>query len=110
LHHPIRAEYRLTYDPDSPKAMMYGFVNVLLAAALISVGENEQTALAALQEIDPSTIEFHDAYLQWRDKRISAEQLSHVRTDSAISFGSCSFREPIDELASLFRTTQPARM
>ena len=109
LHHPIRAEYRLTYDADSPKAMMYGFLNVFLAAALIDVGENDQAALEALQETDASTIEFHDSYLRWRDKRISAEQLSHARADSAISFGSCSFREPIDELASLFQKTQPAR-
>ena len=109
LHHPIRAEYRLTYDVDSPKAMMYGFLNVFLAAALIDMGENDQTALEALQETDATSIEFHDAHLQWRDKRISAEELSHARTGSAISFGSCSFREPIDELASLFRTTQPAR-
>ena len=110
LHHPLRAEYRLTYDTDSPRAVMYGFLNVFLAAALIDAGENEQTALQALQETDSSSIEFHDEYIQWRDKRISAEQLSHARTESAISFGSCSFREPIDELASLTRTTQPARM
>ena len=109
LHHPIRAEYRLTYDADSPRAMMYGFLNVFLAAALIHVGEHDETALAALEETDSSTIEFHDEYLQWRDKRMSAEQLSHARIDSAISFGSCSFREPIDELASIVRKTQPAR-
>ncbi|HKR09764.1 MAG TPA: hypothetical protein VJS39_11280 [Gemmatimonadaceae bacterium] len=109
LHHPIRAEYKLTYDDDSPRATMYGFLNVFLAAALIDAGENDQVALGALQETDSSTIEFHDDYLQWRDKRVSAEQLSHARTNSAISFGSCSFREPIDELASLVRKTQPSR-
>jgi hypothetical protein len=109
LHHPIRGEYRLTYEPDSPRAMMYGFLNVFLAAALIGAGENEETALQALQETDPSSLEFHDDYLQWRDRRISAEQLSHARAESAISFGSCSFREPIDELELLIRKTQPAR-
>lgn len=109
LHHPIRAEYRLTYDADSPRAMMFGFLNVFLAAALIHAGETDQTALDALLETDSSTMEFHDQYLQWRDKRISAEQLSRARIDSAISFGSCSFREPIDELATLVRQTQPAR-
>jgi hypothetical protein len=109
LHHPIRAEYRLTYDDDSPRAMMYGFLNVFLAAALIDAGENDQVALEALEETDSSAIEFHDSYVQWRDKRIGAEQLTHARSNSAISFGSCSFREPIDELASLTRKTQPAR-
>ena len=71
--------------------------------------EPRDDALDALLETDPSAIEFHDEYVQWRDKRMSGAQLSHSRTDSAISFGSCSFREPIDELASLVRKTQPAR-
>jgi hypothetical protein len=33
LHHPVRAEHRLTYAPDGPRAVMHGFVNVFLAAA-----------------------------------------------------------------------------
>ena len=33
LHHPLRGEYRLTYEPGSPHGMMFGFLNVFLAAA-----------------------------------------------------------------------------
>src|SRR5438128_1340514 len=58
LHHPLRAEYRLTYDVDSPKGMMYGFLNVFFAAALIYFGEAEETALAALQETHASAFTF----------------------------------------------------
>ena len=109
LHHPLRGEYRYTYEVDSAKGMMYGFVNVFVAAALIAAGENEDVALAALEETNPAAFEFHDTYLQWRDKRISAEHLAAVRERNAISFGSCSFSEPINELVPLFRQTQPVR-
>jgi hypothetical protein len=109
LHHPIRGEYRLTYEPGSPKGMMYGFVNVFLAAALVAAGATEDVALAALEETDPAAFDFHEDYLQWRDSRITADQLAFARAEAALSFGSCSFREPIDELAPLFRHAQPAR-
>ena len=109
LHHPIRGEYSLTYEPGSPKGMMYGFVNVFLAAALVAAGASEDVALAALEETNSAAFEFHDDYLKWRDSRITSEQLAVTRAEAALSFGSCSFREPIDELATLFRHAQPAR-
>lgn len=109
LHHPIRGEYRYTYDVESDKGVMYGYLNVFVAAALIAAGENEDVALAALEETNPSAFEFHEDYLQWRDKRITADQLADVRERSAISFGSCSFSEPINELLPLIRPTQPVR-
>ena len=109
LHHPIRGEYSLTYEPGSPKGMMYGFVNVFLAAALVADAAPEDVALAALEETNPVAFEFHDDYLQWRDYKVTSEQLASTRAEAALSFGSCSFREPIDELAPLFRHSQPAR-
>lgn len=112
LHHPIRGEYRLTYEEGSANGMMYGYLNVFVAAALLAAGESEDVALAALQETNRTAFEFADDHLQWRDKQISAAQLAAVRRDNAISFGSCSFREPIDELAPFFRqkkTAQPVR-
>jgi hypothetical protein len=101
LHHPIRGSYKLTYEPNSPIGTMYGFLNVFVAAALIHSGESRETGIAALQESDPSTFTFEDDAIVWRDKRISADQIAASRRGLAISFGSCSFREPIDELAPL---------
>jgi hypothetical protein len=104
LHHPLRGEYRLTYEPDGPKGMMYGFLNVFLAAALLYEGESEDTALSALEESDSTQLEFLDDAILWRGKRIDVEQLLASRLHFAISFGSCSFREPVDELAHLTST------
>ena len=107
LHHPIRGSYRLTYEPDSPTGKMYGFLNMFLAAALVYAGESEKTALAALEEEDPSAFSFPDDATVWRGKRIGAEQIQASRAEFAISFGSCSFREPVDELESLARAARP---
>jgi hypothetical protein len=106
LHHPVRGEYRLTYEPDSPKWMMYGFLNVFIAAALLYAGEGEDTALAALEERNPSAFAFTDDGIQWREKRIGVDQILASRSEFAISFGSCSFREPVEELANLTHQTR----
>lgn len=106
LHHPIRGTYRLTYEPDSPTGKMYGFLNMFLSAALVYGGESGDTALAALEEEDPSAFCFPDDAIVWRGKRIGAEQLQASRAEFAISFGSCSFREPVDELDSLTRAAR----
>jgi hypothetical protein len=82
---------------------MYGFLNVFIAAAFVHMGESEETALAVLEEEDPSAFSFPDDAIVWRDKRIDAEQIRSSRAELAISFGSCSFREPVDELESLAR-------
>jgi hypothetical protein len=102
LHHPLRGEYRLTYEPDSPKWMMYGYLNVFLAAALLHAGESEATAVQVLEECEPAAIGVGDDAIAWRDKSVSTAQIQAAR-EFAISFGSCSFREPIDELAALTR-------
>jgi hypothetical protein len=107
LHHPIRGEYRLTYEAGGPSAMMYGFMNVFLAAVLLYAGESEATAAAALEESDPLAFRFSEDAIQWRDKSIGAELILAARSEFAISFGSCSFREPVEELAHLTRRVGP---
>ena len=103
LHHPLRGEYHLTYEPDSQKWMMYGFVNLFIAAVLLYAGESEDAALSQLEETDPSAFTFEEDAIHWRDRRITVEQIRAARAEFAISFGSCSFREPVDELARLTR-------
>jgi hypothetical protein len=107
LHHPIRGPYKLTYEPDGPTGKMYGFLNVFIAATLVYAGESDDTALAALQEEDPLAFSFSDDAIVWRDKRIDADQIQAARADFAISFGSCSFREPVDEIESLSHASRP---
>lgn len=101
LHHPIRGSYRLTYQPNSESGTMYGFLNLFVAASLLHKGEAEATVLAALEESDARGFEFSDGAIAWKGHRIDSSELRGIRSAFAISFGSCSFREPIDELTRL---------
>jgi len=101
LHHAVRGSYPLTYAPDSGRGTMYGFLNIMLAAAFLHAGESEATAHHVLEEQESSAFEFDEAGFSWRGRRLSVEQLRDARNYAIKSFGSCSFREPIDELAAL---------
>jgi hypothetical protein len=101
LHHPLYATHRLTYQANSESAPMFGYLNVFLATAFIRDGIDDASALALLVESDPSSIRFADDGVAWRDRRVTREVLETVRRRALRGFGSCSFREPIDELAAL---------
>jgi len=98
LHHAVRGEYRLTYEPVPPTGVMFGFLNVALAAALLWFGRGDETVLAALEERSPDSIELTDAGVSWRDERLTIAQLDEVRSEFFVGFGSCSFREPMAEI------------
>jgi hypothetical protein len=95
LHHPVRCMRALTYEPDSPRATMHGFVNVFMAAAFPHHAER------VLAEEDPKAFRFEDDAAWWRDHAVTTEHLADVRREFAISFGSCSFEEPIADLQEL---------
>lgn len=101
LHHPIRAEYSLTYQPGSERGMMYGYLNVFLAAAFLKAGMSLDDAADLLEEQSPGAFRFDDNGVAWRSYRISTAELKAVREKTALSFGSCSFREPMDDLKTL---------
>jgi hypothetical protein len=101
LHHPCRGIYPLTYDAASPKAMMFGFLNVLIAATLARVGKDRESIITVLQVDDVGEFWFGSEEIRWRDARISRAEVKDTRTDFALSFGSCSFEEPIEALRSL---------
>ncbi|HQR07113.1 MAG TPA: hypothetical protein PLN21_09840 [Gemmatales bacterium] len=95
LHHPIRAEYALTYETNSPRAVMHGFLNVFLAAAFAWAGETN--IIPILSETDPKAFRF-DELAHWRDRSLTVEQLQAARQQLIHSFGSCSFTEPVEDL------------
>jgi hypothetical protein len=101
LHHPLRAEYRLTYAPDSPQGTMFGFVNVMLATAFLAQGMSDADAARLLDERDPAAIVLGDDLVEWRGHRIAIAAIESTRRSAMRSFGSCSFREPVDELTTL---------
>jgi hypothetical protein len=101
LHHPVRAPHRLTYADDSATALMHGFVNVFLAAALARQGADREVLIALLEERDARHIAWHDDHVTWKGHRLDAAALIASRAVFARSFGSCSFDEPVDDLHRL---------
>jgi len=95
LHHPLRCVRPLTYAADAPTGTMHGFLNVFLAAAMIEDAEG------ILREDDPQAFRFEDDGVSWRDRHVGIEALRMTRRTFALSFGSCSFEEPIDDLRAL---------
>jgi hypothetical protein len=107
LHHPLRAAYRLTYAESSPVGRMFGFLNLMLAAAFLRSGMNESDALRLLEEEDPSAFQADDSGISWRSRRADIRALSDARRLGMVSFGSCSFTEPIEDLQSLHLLPAP---
>lgn len=101
LHHAIRGQYSLTYERDAPRGNMFGYLNVFLAAAFVRTGLRETDLLDLLQEEDASSIAFSDAGVTWRGNLADARCLDDTRKSLALSFGSCSFTEPVDEAKQL---------
>jgi hypothetical protein len=101
LHHPLRARYRLTYEPDSASGTMFGFLNLFLAAAFMRHGMSDGDARLLLEERDAASLRFDRDGISWRGHRLDADQLAEARRSGLGSFGSCSFEEPIGDLASL---------
>lgn len=101
LHHPLRSVHRFTYQSDSPSGMMHGFLNVFLAAAFLRAGMEPALAVLLLEESSPAAFQFSSDGISWRQHRLRLAEITAARKKLAISFGSCSFTEPIDDLQLL---------
>ncbi len=102
LHHPIRAEYALTYDDDPPRGVMFGFLNMFLAAGFVRAKIlDDIEAARLLDERDPEAFTFDDDGIAWRGKRLDTAAIARVRETFATSFGSCSFEEPVEDLIGM---------
>jgi hypothetical protein len=95
LHHPLRCVKPLTYETNAPHGTMHGFLNVFMAAALPHRAEE------ILREEDARAFSFDDEKASWREEHAGVKDIQKMRETFAISFGSCSFEEPIGDLRAL---------
>jgi len=102
LHHPMRAEQNLTYEDDSPRATMHGFLNVFLAAAFAFTEGCQAPALCdLLEERSIGGMVFDANGVKWKQNHLTTAQIAAAREHFALSFGSCSFDEPVQDLRDL---------
>lgn len=96
LHHPVRR-----YAPEV-KARMHGFLNVFGGAALALAHDWSAAELARmLEEEDPSRFVFAGEEFSWDGRGVDVAGLRDARARVALSFGSCSFDEPVEDLEAL---------
>jgi hypothetical protein len=95
LHHPLR-QYR-----DEVQTKMQGFLNVLGAAVLAAEHrwDTDQTA-SMLEDERVDSFSFSDDFFAWREWQIDTKRLQYRRR-FVVSFGSCSFDEPREDLRAL---------
>lgn len=102
LHHPLRCFKPLTYESNAPQGTMHGFLNVFLAAGFARQGFKPALIEELLEDEFPESFEFSDGGVTWhRDYILTSSQIKKLRTDGIISFGSCSFDEPIADLREI---------
>jgi len=96
LHHPVRH-----YD-DGLDTEMHGFLNIFAAAVLAAEHSLDVPDVQAiLLEETADNFRFLKDAFAWRDLTVSLDGVQHARNTLALSFGSCSFEEPIDHLRDL---------
>jgi len=101
LHHPIRCVKPLTYEANAECGKMHGFLNVFLTAAFVSKGLSESEAIELLLDENAESLSFENDAITWRSFRVNADEVKNTRENFALSFGSCSFTEPIEDLKEL---------
>lgn len=95
LHHPVR------HFNESVNTKMHGFLNVFCAACFAYELRLEAEALAPILGCEEcSKFSFSDSEMCFGTHCLSNERIAAARS-KALSFGSCSIEEPVDDLKSL---------
>jgi hypothetical protein len=101
LHHALRSEYPVSGAQDSPRAMMHGFLNVLLASVFAQTAVSREELIEMLEAPSASAFGCEPDGITWQQYRVTNQQIGLARERGLVSFGSCSFTEPVAELQSL---------
>lgn len=102
LHHALRSEHPLTYEPNCMSGWMHGFLNVAIAAAFLY---NHKISLKQAQTIlettTPDSFLFNPETIAWSGLTLTTAEIHSARHRGFRSFGSCSFKEPVHDLTQL---------
>lgn len=96
LHHPIR------HFSQEVQAKMHGFLNVFGAGILAYTHALDRATLTAIiADEDAGHFDFDGEHFRWRDLTADSEAIAHARQVGMLSYGSCSFDEPREDLRTL---------
>ncbi len=96
LHHPFR------HYNETVKTKMHGFLNVFGAGVLLYGNDLlEQDLIDILSDEDAENFKFDDNNLRWKEFKSPVKVIENARKNFVISYGSCSFDEPREDLINL---------
>lgn len=96
LHNPFRH-----VDPATG-FVHHGFVNLVGAAVLASAHDlDADTIEKIVSDQDPASFSLSPGGFSWKDVSASESQIAAARADLFMSYGSCSFAEPTEDLKAL---------
>ena len=96
LHHPVRA------FNDNVDCTMHGFLNVFCAGAVCHLFDVERGDIERILATESaSDFQFTGGGLRVFDWELNGEDIARVRREFALSYGSCSIDEPIEDLQGL---------
>ena len=96
LHHPVR------HHREDEGVTMHGFLNVFGAGILArACGLGAREIAGALAEQDAGAFRFERDGFSWREHTASIPEIEAARERAVVSFGSCSFDEPREDLRAL---------
>ncbi|MEE2908438.1 MAG: hypothetical protein VX527_11490 [Planctomycetota bacterium] len=94
LHHPLPNE-----EPTIP-AHQQGFLNVFAAAVVVDSHKIDEDQVVELLDLIEG-FSFEDDHMKVGDYKLSREQIEEARAGLAISFGCCSWEDPLADLQAL---------
>ena len=100
LHHPLPNE--AAHIP----AHQQGFLNVLVAATFAATRGGAEEDVREILNFGDGLVA-GEAELGWNGLTLTREQIEEARATLAISFGSCSWQEPVDDLQALGLLPRP---
>jgi 2-polyprenyl-6-methoxyphenol hydroxylase-like FAD-dependent oxidoreductase len=92
---------RLAAREQGIEAFGYVVPNRVLGAALLQSGITEDQLTQILDDTHPASFQFSGEFAHWRKLFINENDVASARERFAVSFGSCSFEEPIQDLQKL---------
>lgn len=96
LHHPVR------HYAESVQTKMHGFFNVFGGAMLgYAHNLNDEELESILKEEDAEQFKFTDEAFSWKSYSIETKDIKSLRQVALLSYGSCSFDEPREDLRDL---------
>lgn len=96
LHHPFRR-----FD-QTVQTHVHGFINVFVAGVLAKHCGLGEEAIGQLLEVESAeAIAFDERGLAWNGHTATIDEIEEARREFVVSFGSCSFDEPREDLKGL---------